>query len=293
MYPSSQKGYPSGPGYQSGYQQQGYPNYQSYPQSTNYNQGPTVNMHLGSGNNNTGPNLGWSEPVGPFVEKSIRNAFISKVYAILSIQLAFTSVLIGIFVLNDDIKATFGSRQGQLWGFLGMIIFIVSFFILTCIESSRRSYPLNFILLSCLTVGYGLVAAIASCKYNTNIVLFAFIATALSTILITMMAKSTKFDLTTCGQTLCLLALAHCLIGMVLLIVSIAFGYSKILHVIFAVMGAFLVSLYLMYDTQLIMGGRECELSPEEYILGAIMLYIDIVQLFLYLLQIFNYISDD
>lgn len=291
MYPSQNQGYPQGPGYQQGYQQ-GYPGY-----APAYGQDPNVTMHMGP--TTAGPGVsnqnwaGWSDPAGPFAEKAIRNAFVSKVYAILSVQLAFTSILIGIFVLNPDIKATFRTHSGQAWIFLGFAVFFVTFLILACVESARRSFPLNFILLSLLTLGYGIVAAITSCRYDTQTVLFAFIATAISTILITFLAKTSAFDITSCGTTLCLLGLAHMIIGAIMAIILVSMGYARLASLLLAISGAFLVSLYLMFDTQLILGGRKAELSPEEYILGAIMLYVDIVQLFIYLLEIFSRLSDD
>ena len=45
---------------------------------------------------------------------------------------------------------------------------------------------------------------------------------------------------------------------------------------------------FLVYDTQMIVGGRKVELSPEEYIYGALQLYIDIVYLFLIILSCFG-----
>lgn len=47
-----------------------------------------------------------------------------------------------------------------------------------------------------------------------------------------------------------------------------------------------LYAFYLIVDTQLIMGGRRNELTLDNYILGAMLLYIDIIQLFLNLLRI-------
>lgn len=41
-----------------------------------------------------------------------------------------------------------------------------------------------------------------------------------------------------------------------------------------------------MYDTQLIVGGRRIEISPEEYIYGAISLYVDVMQIFYAILTI-------
>lgn len=54
-------------------------------------------------------------------------------------------------------------------------------------------------------------------------------------------------------------------------------------------MGAVIFSLYIIYDTQIMLGGNhKYSLSPEEYIFAALNLYLDIVNLFLYLLSIFG-----
>lgn len=46
---------------------------------------------------------------------------------------------------------------------------------------------------------------------------------------------------------------------------------------------------YLVYDTQIMMGGGKMySISPEEYIFAALNLYLDIVNLFLYILQIIS-----
>ena len=45
---------------------------------------------------------------------------------------------------------------------------------------------------------------------------------------------------------------------------------------------------YMVYDTQMIVGGRKHELSPEEHIFGAVCLYLDVIYIFLALLSIFG-----
>lgn len=53
---------------------------------------------------------------------------------------------------------------------------------------------------------------------------------------------------------------------------------------------AFLVAViycgYILVDTQLILGGKNKELSLDNHILGAVILYVDIIGLFLKLLQL-------
>ena len=66
-------------------------------------------------------------------------------------------------------------------------------------------------------------------------------------------------------------------------------GTSRITIICYASAGALIFSMYIVYDTQLMMGGKhKYSLSPEEYIFASLSLYLDIINLFLYLLSIFG-----
>jgi FtsH-binding integral membrane protein len=65
------------------------------------------------------------------------------------------------------------------------------------------------------------------------------------------------------------------------------FWHGKIITLVYASFGALLFSIYIVYDTQIMMGGtHKYSISPEEYIFAALNLYLDIVNLFLYILTI-------
>ena len=56
---------------------------------------------------------------------------------------------------------------------------------------------------------------------------------------------------------------------------------------IYASLGALIFCFYLIFDTQLMIGGKhKYSISPEEYIVAALNLYLDIINLFLYILMI-------
>lgn len=61
-------------------------------------------------------------------------------------------------------------------------------------------------------------------------------------------------------------------------------GFPKWFHFLFQ---------YLAFDTQMIMGGRKHEISPEEYIYGAMQLYLDVMNLFMIFLSLFGVGSND
>ena len=53
---------------------------------------------------------------------------------------------------------------------------------------------------------------------------------------------------------------------------------------IFSLCGAMIFVGYILYDTSLIMH----HLGPDDYIVGAVTLYLDIINLFFYLLRLFG-----
>jgi protein lifeguard len=77
-----------------------------------------------------------------------------------------------------------------------------------------------------------------------------------------------------------------CLIGasVVNLILGFTGGKSTGLAFLISWGGAMLFTLFILYDTSLLMH----RLSPDEYIFAAINLYLDILNLFLYILQILS-----
>ena len=51
--------------------------------------------------------------------------------------------------------------------------------------------------------------------------------------------------------------------------------------------------VYIVYDTQLMMGGKhKYSIDPEEYIFAALNLYLDIINLFLYILTLIGAAKD-
>ena len=62
---------------------------------------------------------------------------------------------------------------------------------------------------------------------------------------------------------------------------------------IIALISVVLFSLYIIYDTQVIMGDKQEMLQLDDYILGAFMIYTDIITIFLQLLKIINYFYDN
>ena len=74
--------------------------------------------------------------------------------------------------------------------------------------------------------------------------------------------------------------------------IILIFWKNPIAHLIYACLGALLFSIYLIFDTQLILGKGQYSYSLDDAYLAAIQLYMDIINLFLYLLQIIGAVNN-
>ena len=64
-------------------------------------------------------------------------------------------------------------------------------------------------------------------------------------------------------------------------------GVSNTMNIVYGSVGAFVMCLFIVYDTQLMLGGKhKYAISMDEYVFAALNLYLDIINLFLYLLRI-------
>ncbi|KAK7495622.1 hypothetical protein BaRGS_00013069 [Batillaria attramentaria] len=221
-----------------------------------------------------------------FAEKTVRLGFIRRVYAILFIQIFVTALIITLFLYVDPIRE-YSVANPWLY-ILGMVITFAVLIVLACCPEVRRNYPINFILLSIFTVCEGWMLGTVSSHYEKDEVLMAVGITAVVALALTIFAFQTKVDFTMMSGIL-----------FVFLIVLICFGFlcliiqNKYASLAYASLGALLFSAYLVFDTQLMMGGKHTyALSPEEYIFAALNLYLDIINLFLFILSIIGMSRD-
>lgn len=218
----------------------------------------------------------------PFVfsEKSVRLGFIRKVYGILLCQLSVTMVFIVLFLYEEGISK-YSHDNPWLWGIAFALTF-VCIIALACCPDVRRKFPINMIFLAIFTLCESfLLGAVASC-YKSEEVLIAVGITAVVALGLTIFAFQTKWDFTMCNAGLLVLLIILIFFGLLCAIIR-----SKILQIFYASLGALVFSMYLVFDTQLMLGGKhQYALSPEEYIFAALNLYLDIVNLFLFILSI-------
>jgi len=240
--------------------------------------------------NNDYNHLGSDEPTGMagFGEQAVRRGFIRKVYSILMFQLVLTGAVIALFMFVEDVKTYV---QRNLWVYYSsMAVMFVCLIAMACCDSVRRKFPTNFIFLGIFTFCEGVMLGTISSFYDVDAVLMAVGITAGVTFCLTIFAFQTKIDFTVCGGMLCAVLVIFIIAGIMMAFI----GQNKWTMIGYGSVGALIFSLYIVYDTQLMMGGKhKYSLSPEEYIFAALNIYLDVINLFLYILMIIGAARSD
>ncbi|KAG7229417.1 hypothetical protein INR49_012808 [Caranx melampygus] len=216
-----------------------------------------------------------------FSDAAIRRGFIRKVYLTLMIQLLVTVGIICAFLYWSTLRQWVWANHW--FSYTMMTAVMVLIVALSCCDNLRRQVPLNFIALGLFTIVEGLMLGSVAVYFDAEAVMWAVGATALVSFALSLFAMQSKWDFTAANGSLWVFAWT--LFSFALLC---AIFRSQYLYILYACLGTLLFSLYLVFDTQLILGGkhRKYQVSPEEYVFAALNLYLDIVNLFLLLLQL-------
>lgn len=216
-----------------------------------------------------------------FQYKEVRKQFIKKVYIILGLQLLTTAVIVFVISYVNN-KTNFAVKN--VWTYwVAYIVFFVTYLTIACIPNVRRKHPHNIICLMLFTLALSYMAGMIASFHSTKSILIAFGASFVVCSAITIFAIQTKFDMTKRGMYLIVVFIVFISFCMV---TCFTYYYSWYLQVVWGCLGAMVYGLFLVYRTQTVMGGHRYQLSPEEYIYGALCLYIDMVYIFLFMLGI-------
>jgi len=215
-----------------------------------------------------------------FSEKSIRRGFVRKVFGILMVQLAITVCIIAIFLFAPGVSE-YSSSHPEMW-WIAFSLTIVLIIVLSCCHEVRRKAPMNLIFLGIFTICEGFMLGSVASLYSADEVMIAAGICAAVCLGLTIFAMQTKWDFTACGGVICSMLVILIIFGILAICIP-----SRTLSMVYASLGAAIFSIYLVFDIQMIMGGKhKYAISPAEYIFAALNLYLDIINIFMYILAI-------
>lgn len=209
----------------------------------------------------------------------IRNAFIRKVYTILFFQILATCIVAGGISHSPSAIVWVTEHTWSLY--LPLFGTLIN---LGLLYWKRHSHPLNLVLLSTFTVMEAFTLGVITAFADQTIVLQALLITLGIFLGLTMFTLQSKYDFSGMGPWLFGGLIALLMTGLV----GVFIPFSKTMDLLYAIGGSLLFSGYIVYDTYVITK----KLSPDEFIMGAISLYLDFINLFINILRLLNNVEN-
>ena len=217
--------------------------------------------------------------------QAIRQTFITRVYSIVWFQLLVTTIFI---VCCNQLHALQTFMVSPI-GTCLMISSIIVVFALTCClygnQDKLRTCPGSGIYLTLFTGSVVYMVGSVGIYYKLSTLLLSGLSTLGIFSGLSLYAIQTKYDYTDKGGYL-----IASLLGLLIFGFIASFTTIPILGIVYSSVGSVIFSCYIVYDTQCIVGGdhRRIMYHTDDYVLAATSLYLDIINLFLMILDVIS-----
>lgn len=210
--------------------------------------------------------------------------FIRKVYSLLTVQLFLTTLIAApLQTMSEKWLAE------NKWLFWVSLVATVLSLVAMCVEKYIEAYPTNYIILFSFTVFEAVLVGFCSAHYTAGSVCVCFAATVLVFAGLTAYAWRTASDFTGMGPYLFGALSSLLWFGFVIGILSCFGIHIPAMHAVYGATGMMIFVFYIIFDTQCIIGkykGHAHEFSIDDYVFAALTLYLDVLNLFLKLLEL-------
>ncbi|KAJ7544206.1 hypothetical protein O6H91_09G069700 [Diphasiastrum complanatum] len=209
-------------------------------------------------------------------ENTLRWGFIRKVYGIVSTQLLLSMIVAAVVVFNTPVSLFFAQMPGLYFfmSFLPLILLIPLYYY-------QQKHPVNLVLLGFFTVSLSLTVGVSCAFTRGELVLEALVLTATVTLGLTAYtywASKKGYDFNFLGPVLFVAVITLILWSLI----QVFFPASKLSMSIYGGIATVIFSAYIVYDTDNLIK----RFNYDEYIWASVSLYLDILNLFLSILNI-------
>lgn len=209
-------------------------------------------------------------------ENDLRLGFIRKVFGLVSCQLALTAAVALFLVLNPPLQHAMASSLA-----IQLTLMLVSIAGLIPLYIYKDRHPLNLGLLALWTLVFSTTVGMACTFYAPIIVVQAVVITAATVTALTVYT----FAATRRGQQFTWLG-PILYTGLWTLIfwglIQLIFRPGPLGQTVYSLVGALLFCGYIIFDVHVL----ATRLDVDDYIWGSVALYLDIINLFMYILRI-------
>jgi FtsH-binding integral membrane protein len=290
-------------GYGYGQQQQQQPSY-GYGTDPQYQKQPVANQSFDVEAQQA------AYAASQFADVKIRSAFVRKVFALVFLQLAVTIGVAACFLFIDPLREYVAGKtvpctselgrtniyvrndgtcyvygDGRWLFYTSWALSLVSLIALMCSTTLRRRVPYNYLAMGWFTFVMSIQVGCIVAYWDLSVVLIAFAVTGGAVIGVTLGAMFIPWDFTTKGNILGMVSIVIFFTALVTFFVGF-FYVSKWWYLTISVIIALLFAAWLWYDIQLVVGKGRYKADPDEYVFSAVQIYLDVVIMFLNILNV-------
>lgn len=225
------------------------------------------------------PLLPYGKEVDEDRKKEMKHGFIRKVLGIVTVQIAITTMIV-YFLLSSQERTVWLKTEGfgyLIGAFIGYIIVVI---VVVCCKHVARQVPINYVLLLILTICMSFIVGFICSFYDVTDVIKAFFIAAVTTFALTVYALTAKVKLSYLVGAMIAVLVAIVVVAILFLVT----GFSSSLWAFYCFLAVVIYSLFLIYDVKRIAKHKN-GINHDDYVLGAILIYVDIINLFLSILR--------
>lgn len=211
--------------------------------------------------------------------------FIAKVYGWMSAALVLTGLTAWYVAQTEEIITALRSNNILFYGLLIGEVFLVGYISKALPTMNVNTAKALFFLYA---IANGVTLSLIFVIFTASSIASSFFITAGTFAVMSVYGYFTKSDLTSMGKILMM-----ALIGLIIASIANIFMESKMLYWIVSYAGVFIFTGLIAYDTQKIkemniIGNEGTDEDTKESLVGALTLYLDFINLFLFILRIFG-----
>ncbi|MFM7770761.1 MAG: Bax inhibitor-1/YccA family protein [Bacteroidota bacterium] len=222
-------------------------------------------------------------------DAAVSKSFVANVFSYMTLALVISGAVASIFGLNNDLFLQLMAIPGMMWI---LMLAPFAFILIMSFGINKLSLPVLFVLFIAFAATMGLSLSSIFIIFDLGVIFKVFLITAGLFATMAVLGYTTKTDLTAFGGILTM-----ALIGIVIASLVNMFLGSETMDYVISCIGVLVFTGLTAYDVQKIKrigAGVEygTATAGKLALMGALTLYLDFVNLFLFLLRIFGRSGD-
>nr|XP_014276443.1 uncharacterized protein LOC106680926 [Halyomorpha halys] len=196
-------------------------------------------------------------------KEQMRREFVFKTFGLLSCQLFYFLLNLLLFFCLDSFKFYLAENMTLVYLCLGIAGTI--YILLVLFNFLRRHRLLNFFLISSMVFFLALGMSAYACVNRLPILVFIIGILFSVVIFVTVLARFGPCDVAGCSMICCVLGVVFCIYGVVASFIILLTGF-KLMQLGYAGVAVILLSLYLMFDTQVMLENKKLKIHSNAFV---------------------------